>query len=149
MVVHSFFLGILIALVYDGFLILRRLLPHNSFFVSLEDLLFWAGCAIGVFLVLYKENNGILRWFAVAGAGLGMFLYKKTLSPLIIRIFYKLLSFLLQLLLTPLRFLFGKLSGFGRSAARKTAGSWNRLRRRLKKKLTQFKKTLKILICKQ
>ncbi|MDE6977729.1 MAG: spore cortex biosynthesis protein YabQ, partial [Lachnospiraceae bacterium] len=81
----SFFLGAVITCVYDGFLILRRLIKHNMLFISLEDLIFWVVCAIGVFYVLYEENDGILRWFAVVGASLGMLAYKKTLSPLVIR----------------------------------------------------------------
>lgn len=62
---HSFLLGIIITFVYDGFLILRRLIPHNLLLISLEDMIFWIACAIGVFYMLYEENNGILRWFAV------------------------------------------------------------------------------------
>ena len=74
----SFFLGAVITCVYDGFLILRRLIKHNMLFISLEDLIFWVVCAIGVFYVLYEENDGILRWFAVVGASLGMLACKKT-----------------------------------------------------------------------
>ena len=88
----SFFLGAVITCVYDGFLILRRLIKHNMLFISLEDLIFWVVCAIGVFYVLYEENDGILRWFAVVGASLGMLAYKKTLSPLVIRAVSKALN---------------------------------------------------------
>lgn len=68
---HSFLMGILITFVYDGFIIMRRLIRHNLFLISVEDLIFWIACAIGVFYMLYEENNGILRWFAVFGAALG------------------------------------------------------------------------------
>lgn len=77
---HALFTGVLITFVYDGFIILRRVIPHKSFVESLEDLIFWIFCAIYVFLWLYRESNGTLRWFAVAGALAGMILYKKTLS---------------------------------------------------------------------
>ena len=83
---HSFLLGIVITMAYDGFLILRRLVNHNLLLISLEDMLFWIACAIGVFYMLYEENNGILRWFAVFAATLGMILYKKTVSAHIINI---------------------------------------------------------------
>ena len=33
---HSFLLGIIITFVYDGFLILRRLIPHNLLLISLD-----------------------------------------------------------------------------------------------------------------
>ena len=74
---HSFMMGIVITFMYDGFLILRRLIKHSDILVSLEDMVFWIACAIGVFYMLYEENNGILRWFAVFGAALGMIVYKK------------------------------------------------------------------------
>ena len=83
---HSFLLGIAITFVYDGFLILRRLIRHSLFLISVEDMIFWIACAIGVFYMLYEENNGILRWFAVFGATLGMIAYKKSISPLIVNI---------------------------------------------------------------
>ena len=78
---HSFFLGMVITFFYDGFLIVRKLFKHTMFLISLEDLIFWIACALSVFYVLYEENNGMLRWFAVAGAALGMFMYKKNLKP--------------------------------------------------------------------
>jgi len=83
---HSFLMGILITFVYDGFIIMRRLIRHNLFLISVEDLIFWIACAIGVFYMLYEENNGILRWFAVFGAALGMAAYKKSVSPFLVKI---------------------------------------------------------------
>lgn len=37
---HSLVLGAVITFVYDGFLILRRLIKHTMILVSLEDMLF-------------------------------------------------------------------------------------------------------------
>ena len=81
---HCFLMGILITAVYDIFLVLRRVIRHNMFLVSVEDILFWLACAIAVFFMLYEENNGVLRWFAVLGAALGMILYKATVSRFIV-----------------------------------------------------------------
>ena len=53
---HSFLLGILITFVYDGFIIMRRLIRHNLFLISVEDLIFWIACAIGVFYMLYDHQ---------------------------------------------------------------------------------------------
>ena len=74
------------AVFYDGLLIIRRVIRHGQFWISLEDFFFWLICAWGVFLFLVEENNGILRWFAVGGAILGAFLYKKTVSKCYINI---------------------------------------------------------------
>lgn len=146
---HSFLLGAVITFGYDGFLILRKLFRHTSFLISLEDLVFWITCAIGVFCVLYEENNGTLRWFAVAGAALGMAVYKKTVSPLLIHIVYKALSFVLhvigkavKVLLKPFGIL-GSRAAKGAGAAGRKAGM---LRKLIKKRLTRFVKTLRIMI---
>ena len=89
---HSFLMGIIITFIYDGFLILRRLIRHSLFLISIEDLIFWIACAIGVFYMLYEENNGVLRWFAVFGAALGMIVYKESISSLIVNFLSKVLS---------------------------------------------------------
>lgn len=149
---HSLVLGAVITFVYDGFLILRKLFRHTAFLISLEDMIFWIACAIGVFCVLYEENNGMLRWFAVAGAAFGMLIYKKTLSPLIINSIVKVLSFVFHILgwifhtaAKPFEFLGKKAAKSGRFIGRK-AGKTGKY---IKKKLTEYKKTLKIFLSKQ
>ena len=92
---HSFLMGILITVLYDLLRILRRILPHNILAISLEDFLYWIVCSLLVFAMLIRENNGILRWFAVAGAMAGMLLYQLTLGAL----FVKYVSLLLQKIL--------------------------------------------------
>ncbi|GFI15591.1 hypothetical protein IMSAG249_00885 [Lachnospiraceae bacterium] len=148
---HSFLMGILITFVYDGFIIMRRLIRHNLFLISVEDLIFWIACAIGVFYMLYEENNGILRWFAVFGAALGMAAYKKSVSPFLVkiitmvieRIFHGLFC-ILRFLFKPVRFAGGKVRG-GACAVSKKGKKAGRC---LKKKLTERVNLLKITLCK-
>ena len=82
---HALLMGAYITFVYDILRILRRVIPHSALFVSLEDLLFWIYCGAEVFLMMYHESNGTLRWFAVLGAFAGMFLYKKLISGLLVK----------------------------------------------------------------
>lgn len=148
---HSFLLGIAITFVYDGFLILRRLIKHSLFLISVEDLIFWIACAIGVFYMLYEENNGILRWFAVFGATLGMIAYKKSISPLLVnilstvikRIFHVLFCFI-RFLLRPVRFL-GKKAG---RVLKVSSKKGRKVGKSMKNKLTGRMKLLKITLCK-
>ncbi len=148
---YSIIMGVIITFVYDFILIGRQLVKHNIFFISLEDLFFWASCAIAVFYMLYEENNGILRWFAVFGAALGMLLYKKTvgmhfvklMSSLIkkeIHIICKTLGFVLKPFLWAVR----KIAAFCRWVNKGT----KKIRKYLKKKLTAFGKMLKMSLCK-
>ena len=149
---HSFLLGIIITAVYDGFLILRRLVKHSLLMISLEDLLFWMGCAVGVFMMLYEENNGILRWFAVMGAASGMVLYKISISEFIINIMSTVLGGIFHVLFKCIRCICRPLGFIGR----KIAGIFKVFGRKLRKtakcvknRLTCVWKLLKITLCKQ
>ena len=61
---QAFFTGVYITFVYDVLRIVRRVISHGELMVSLEDLVFWIYCADRVFLLMYYESNGTLRWFA-------------------------------------------------------------------------------------
>lgn len=84
---NSVVLGAALTFVYDGFLILRRVFKHNVFWISAEDLLFWTATAVIVFLSLQRQGNGVLRWFVVAGAAVGMLLYKGSASGFYVKYF--------------------------------------------------------------
>lgn len=148
---HAFLLGIFITFIYDILRIFRRVIPHHSFFVSLEDLLFWIYCGGEVFLMMYHESDGTLRWFAVGGALFGMFLYKKMLSQFLVKYVSlalgKVLSAIgkvLAWLCRPLRFA-GRKTG---KAFRRIGGKGRRLlergRRAAKNRLTIFLKLFKM-----
>ncbi len=148
---HALLMGIFITFVYDILRILRRVIPHGGFMVSLEDLLFWIYCAEKVFLMMYHESDGNLRWFAVIGALAGMLLYKKAVSPWLV----KYVSLGLEKVLGVLAKVGGILWKPFRRAGEKTGAAagaagrrFHRLlrggRRRIKKKLTFFLKVLKM-----
>lgn len=148
---HSIMMGVVITFVYDWFLILRKLIRHNIFWISFEDFLFWAACGLGVFYMLYRENNGVLRWFTVLGAMLGMILYKLIISKPFIHIMstciYKIMWFLfrvIQIVVKPLKWLF---SGLKRSAIF-LKNKLKKCQNLIKNKLTGFLKTLRIVLCK-
>lgn len=121
---HAFLLGIEITFLYDILRILRRVFTHGNGMVSLEDIAFWIYCAGKVFLLMFRESNGNLRWFAVLGAVLGMYLYHRTLSPLLV----KYVSGFLNMLLNPIH------------KALRISVRW------VKKKLTRLRKMLRIFI---
>ncbi len=149
---HSFIMGIIITFVYDGFLILRRLIRHGMFLISLEDMIFWIACAIGVFYMLYEENNGILRWFAVFGAALGMIVYKMSISCLIVNIMstvieriVRVICRIIYILFKPFRFIGKKINYI----YRRSSGKSKKVCKCLKNKLTGRFKLLKIILCKR
>ncbi len=81
----SFFLisvlwGVIILVIYDVLRIIRRIKKHKWFTIAAEDLLFWIFVAFLIFRLMYEQNNGIIRGFAVLGMGLGMVIYNRSLS---------------------------------------------------------------------
>ncbi len=126
--------GAIVTAVYDIFRILRRVFPHKNLFVSLEDLIFWIAMAISVFYLLNAESDGRLRWFFVAGAALGMTVYRLTISRLIVPAGVTVVRFVLK----PLLFCGKKLCNTG-----------HRGLARSKKKLTVWWKVLRMILCKQ
>ncbi|MCH5339829.1 MAG: spore cortex biosynthesis protein YabQ [Acetatifactor sp.] len=150
---HALFMGIFITFIYDLLRIFRKVVPHRGFFVSAEDLLFWIYCGEEVFLLMYHESDGTLRWFAVLGALTGMFLYRKLISPYFVKYvsmalnrILKLVGRVLRFLSKPLKILFRR-TGTAMGRAGRKAGRWLRqLRRILKNKLTCFLKKLKMTI---
>ncbi len=148
---HALLMGIFITFVYDILRILRRTVPHNGFMVSLEDLIFWIYCAEKVFLMMYHESDGNLRWFAVIGALTGMFLYKKIVSPWFVKyvslglgkvlgIFLKIINFLCK----PFRIAGAKTGAAAGAAGNRLVRFLRRGKRFIKKKLTFFLKVLKM-----
>lgn len=63
--------GNLIYLVYMTICMIRRLIRHNLFFISLEDLIFWISTGIYLFVKIYQTSNGSIRWYFVIGVILG------------------------------------------------------------------------------
>ena len=85
MLLISFGIGILLVFVYDILRILRRLIPHGTFWVSVEDFLFWTGSAVVVFVMLYPISGGYLRGFSIGGIVLGMLLYNLYVSRYLVQ----------------------------------------------------------------
>lgn len=152
---HALYLGIYITFIYDILRVIRRVIPHKGFLVSVEDLFFWIYCAIKVFLLMYRESNGTLRWFAVLGALLGMFLYRKSVSPFLVKytslalgrilgFVRRILGILIRPFVTLGRRLRDRLARAARRRAVRLERKRERRRRFVKKKLTYLRKMLKI-----
>lgn len=146
-------MGVFITLVYDILRIVRRVIPHKDFVVSMEDLGFWIYCAGEVFLMMYHESNGTLRWFAVLGAMIGMFFYHKLVSPwlvkyisLVLNKVIKMVSAVIHRCCKPFSFLCKKTGSGVAKAAKSICRPIKSLRRAVKNRLTYFFKMLKMTL---
>lgn len=149
---HSFLLGIIITFVYDNIRVCRRVIRHNIFFISIEDLFFWIWAALTIFVFQNRENNGVFRWFSVVGAFVGMLVYRKTLS----NFYIKNMTFLLQKILKILYIFFSYLFYPIYYLEQKAIAILKKIGRRVKQKntlkkirLTSYKKMIRITLCKR
>jgi len=72
---RAFVQGLLMMLAYSMITAFRKALKHSNFMVAAEDLLYWVIGAVSIFRMLYVENSGAVRGFAIAAVVLGMLLY--------------------------------------------------------------------------
>ncbi len=149
---HSILMGLVITFAYDWILIFRELVAHGRFLMSIEDFIYWFMCGISVFYVLYRENNGVLRWFAVVGAALGMLFYKLTIKYRFINIMtkciHKIMWFvfrIIQVMLRPLKCLFLA----GRRCVRCAMRKLKKVKEFIKKRLTACIKTIRMILSKE
>ena len=90
----SLTVGICLMMVYDGLRLFRTLVPHGDFWTGIEDAVYWAGSSITTFLLLFRQNDGILRWYAIAGVLMGMLVYNLTVSRILLRLLKKVEKYL-------------------------------------------------------
>lgn len=97
-------LGAVLLFLYDLLRICRRVVPHGAAWIGIEDFFYWlvSGCLI--FAMLYRFNNGIIRWFAVFGMLVGMLLYHLTISAVFVKSASRLLKHILRFLRKILHF---------------------------------------------
>lgn len=148
---HSVLAGIIISFFYDLIITLRKIIKHSFAMISIQDVLFWAICAFCFFVLLGKENDGILRWFSVAGFGVGMYVYhisvgkyfSDIMSTFIIKCIHIIL-YILHIVCMPIKWVIGLIAGlFGRLLL-----GLKKFYLYLKKQLTVTIKLLNIILCK-
>lgn len=79
------FTGMLLLFVYDLIRIIRKLISHKAWIIGVEDLLFWIGSAAILFAMLYRENSGYIRGFAIMGVLIGMLIYNLAFSAWVVK----------------------------------------------------------------
>ncbi|WP_271714284.1 spore cortex biosynthesis protein YabQ [Anaeromicropila herbilytica] len=155
--------GIIMLIVYDILRILRRIIEHSKFMVALEDVLFWILSSVFIFMMMYIENDGIIRGFSIMGMLLGMIIYNLLLSKYIVNGISFLLNKIIEIikkiiyfLLSPFRFVIGKILKFLNFIRKKVVGiirfvlhKLNKLRKYTIKLLKKIAKTFKISITKR
>ncbi len=81
----AIFLGFIIGFYYEIFRFLRLAFPHSDWLIALEDLCFFIPLSPVLIFFHYALNDGVLRWFSLAGCFLGFLLYLGTVGKLLLR----------------------------------------------------------------
>ncbi len=123
--------GIFILILYDLLRIFRRIVPHGVLAVALEDVFYWAGTALLIFQLLYRENDGAVRGYALFAVAAGMLFYHQTVSNWMVEHTAGILNWCLGILLRPFRFVWGKVVQVLKVAVRF-------YKKKLKKRLKEF-----------
>ena len=63
--------GVILRLMYRCICCFRQIIKHNYFAIGVEDLVFWVGCALYVFVQIYYTSDGSIRWYFVLGVVVG------------------------------------------------------------------------------
>ena len=107
---YSFLSGVLILILYDILRIFRRVITHSVGAIGFEDFVYWMLVTFLIFTMMFRENNGAIRWFSVLGIFLGMVLYNVTISLFFVKymslVFIKLrkiIEKILQFIIKPLK----------------------------------------------
>ena len=81
------FTGFVIGIIYDIFEFKRRLFPFLNFYIFIDDILFTVISAVIFIISVFVFNNGIVRWYEYFLLAFGFFLYKSTLSHIVLLAF--------------------------------------------------------------
>lgn len=75
LLVLSFALGIALMLIYDVIRFFRIVVGHGFWLVFIEDIIFWVIASGAIFALLFLENGGRIRFYAMAAVSVGMLLW--------------------------------------------------------------------------
>ena len=63
--------GILLRLAYQGIICFRQIVKHSLLAMGGEDIIFWIGSAVYVFVQIYYTSDGGIRWYFILGLVFG------------------------------------------------------------------------------
>lgn len=89
----SLALGICLMIIYDGLRLFRLIIPHGNLWTGVEDALYWLGSSILTFLLLFEQNDGVLRSYAIAGVLAGMIFYNLSAGRILRSLLKKVLKY--------------------------------------------------------
>ena len=63
--------GGIVRLIYQCIRCFRRIVSHTLAAIGAEDIIFWLGSAVYMFVQIYHTSDGSIRWYFILGVALG------------------------------------------------------------------------------
>lgn len=63
--------GVIVRLCYRCISCFREIVKHSLWVMGIEDVLFWIGSALYLFVQIYHTSDGSIRWHFILGVVLG------------------------------------------------------------------------------
>lgn len=94
MAIMALVLGGLMGLSYDCIRCARRMVPHNLFFLSVEDFFYWLMWTWITLYAISNYNYGELRIYIFVSIVLGFLTYRCTIGWVLMKIFHYIWGFI-------------------------------------------------------
>ena len=88
--------GALLDAIYEILRILRKVVRHHIVVVNIEDFIYWNFVGVFLYIVIFISNNGILRWFIIAAAVGGAYLFHMSIGHIMVEIVSKILKYFIN-----------------------------------------------------
>lgn len=72
--------GMALMLGYDGFRLLRWLVPHSKLAIAVQDILYWCVMSVPAFALFFYLHDGQIRWYGLLALFSGLLMYEFGIS---------------------------------------------------------------------
>lgn len=113
--------GAVFGIYYDVFRVLRLTIPHKSFFVFWEDVIFLATFAVFLSAFAAAEARGELRGYYALGSLIGFTLYHFSIGSFVVRLINKavgIIKFAFAIIVKPVRIITAKFVTIAKNAVK-------------------------------
>lgn len=76
----SIAMGVGLMALYDVLRVFRLLVRHGWLWIGIEDFFYWIFSGFATFYLLYRENDGALRFYAIGSVLMAMIVYDRIFS---------------------------------------------------------------------
>ena len=138
----SALLGLCLGVLFDVIRTVRTYMPRKRWITAVFDVLFWLIAVISLLGFVMTVSGGKMRWYVLAGAFCGGFVYMAALSEIVYKILVSVIAVMRKILHLMTRPVYLLLGSIWRSAKKTERKAEARLRERVKKQRMKKRKAV-------